>query len=151
MKPFLFLLLLVTLISSSIICSGQDSHSDHDCQEADILFVNGKVITMDETSPFAKGVAVKNGRILKVLGSKKNNIFCNVGKDTKVANLRGKFLIPGFVDAHSHFSMTAVAQNLGFSISPPPFGSVTTIPQMLQNAKDYILNNNIPAGQKVYS
>lgn len=106
---------------------------------------------MDDSARLAKGVAIKNGKILKVIGAKEENLFCGVGKNTKVVNLKGKALIPGFIDGHSHFSMTAVAQNLGFSISPPPFGSVTTIPQMLQNAKDYILNNNIQPGQKVYS
>jgi predicted amidohydrolase YtcJ len=60
-------------------------------------------------------------------------------------------MVPGFVDPHSHFSLTAVAQSLGFSITPPPFGTVTSIQQMLQNAKDYIARENIPAGQKVYS
>jgi predicted amidohydrolase YtcJ len=67
-----------------------------------------------------------------------------------VVNLKGKTLTPGFIDSHSHFSMTAVVQSLGFSISPPPFGSVSNIPQMLQNAKDYITSKRIPAGQKVF-
>ena len=55
------------------------------------------------------------------------------------------------MDAHSHFSATAVLLNLNFSIASPPFGNVTSIKQILQNAKDYIQINNVPIGQPVYS
>ena len=60
-------------------------------------------------------------------------------------------MLPGFVDAHSHFSVTAVMLNLNFSIASAPFGNVTSIPQMLQNAKEYIQKNKVPVGQSIFS
>jgi predicted amidohydrolase YtcJ len=65
-------------------------------------------------------------------------------------NLFGRTLTPGFVDSHSHYSLTAVFLHLNFSISSAPFGNVTTIAQMLQNVKDYIAAYNVPAGHKVF-
>ncbi len=61
-----------------------------------------------------------------------------------------KTLIPGLIDAHSHFSTTATHFAQGFNISPPPFGPVTSIPILLQVIKDYLAANNIPPGQPIY-
>jgi predicted amidohydrolase YtcJ len=69
-----------------------------------------------------------------------------VGPETKLINLQGKTLMPGFIDPHSHFSITAVRYSQGFDISPPPFGTVTSIPQLLSNIRDYITSNNIQSG-----
>jgi len=60
-------------------------------------------------------------------------------------------MIPGFIDAHSHFGMTAVYLNQNFSIASRPFSNVTTIPQMLDNAKKYMNSNNISIGEPIYS
>lgn len=73
-----------------------------------------------------------------------------IGKHTSLVNLHGKTLLPGLIDSHSHFSTTAIRLAQGFDLSPPPFGNVTSIPQITQNIKDYIINNNIPAGKIIY-
>lgn len=145
----LTLFLIVLQLSASVQTDRQLSQDD-DCQIADIVYAHGNIITMDKSLPSAKFVAIKDGKIIKV-SDHDSNYGCYVGDNTQVVNLRSKTLLPGFIDGHSHFSLTSVVQSLGFSISPPPFGTVTSIAQMLQNAKDYIVNNNIPAGQKVYS
>jgi predicted amidohydrolase YtcJ len=51
-----------------------------------------------------------------------------IGKNTKVINLFGKTMMPGLIDAHSHFGKTACNLAQGFNISPPPFGTVKNIP-----------------------
>ena len=38
----------------------------------------------------------------------------------------------------------------GFDLSSPPFGAVTSIVQIVENIKNYITNNNIPAGKIIY-
>lgn len=150
LSGLLFILFTVGL-SATLLSYHQTLHSPHRCQHADLLFLNGNIITMDTTLPQAKVVAVKDGKIIGVYGKNAKHQLCNFGKNTKVVNLKGKTLIPGFIDSHSHFSMTAVVQSLGFSIAPPPFGPVKNIPQMLQNAKEYITSNQIPPGEKVFS
>lgn len=74
----------------------------------------------------------------------------HVGKDTKVINLHGKTLLPGFIDAHSHFSLTAIQLNQGFDISSPPFGAVSSMSDIITNVRTFIENNKIPAGKSVY-
>jgi predicted amidohydrolase YtcJ len=92
---------------------------------------------------------VKDGKIT-VVSDDFFALFFYIGPNTEVVNLWGKTLTPGFVDAHSHFGLTAVFLHLNFSISSPPFGNVTSIVQILQNVKDYIAAYNVPAGHKVY-
>jgi predicted amidohydrolase YtcJ len=64
-------------------------------------------------------------------------------------DLQGKALMPGFIDPHSHFSLTAVRYAQGFDISPPPFGTVTSISQLLSNIKEYINTHYIPPGEVI--
>ena len=67
---------------------------------ADLVLRNGKVITVDEKDTRAEAVAVKNGMIVKV-GSN-GNIEPLIGKETKVIELEGKTVVPGFIDTHTH-------------------------------------------------
>jgi hypothetical protein len=68
---------------------------------ADIVFVNGKIWTVDKAKPDAEAVAVLGGRILSV-GSSANVKKC-IGPKTKVIDLKGKRMLPGFIDNHTHF------------------------------------------------
>jgi predicted amidohydrolase YtcJ len=70
-------------------------------QIADIVFVNGKIWTVDKSKPEAEAVAVLGGRILFV-GSSADVRKC-VGPKTKVIDLKGKRMLPGFIDNHTHF------------------------------------------------
>jgi predicted amidohydrolase YtcJ len=67
---------------------------------ADAVFVNGVVLTMDTEQPEAQAVAVKGNRILAV-GSKAEIEALKDGQ-TRVIDLGGKTLMPGFIDTHAH-------------------------------------------------
>ena len=67
---------------------------------ADMVLVNGKVVTVDQRDTIAEGVAVKNGLIL-CTGTTKE-ILKLVGPQTRVIDLKGKTLLPGFIDTHTH-------------------------------------------------
>jgi len=67
---------------------------------ADMILVNGKVVTVDRKDTITEGVAVKNGLILST-GSTKE-IMKLVGPKTRVIDLKGKTLLPGFIDTHTH-------------------------------------------------
>lgn len=58
-------------------------------------------------------------------------------------------MMPGLIDAHSHFGKTACNLAQGFDISPPPFGTVKNIPELLDSIKGYILKNNPEAGKTI--
>ena len=67
---------------------------------ADLAFVNGAVYTVDAARSRAAAVAVKDGRIVAV-GSDAT-IREHVGPATRVFDLDGRMLLPGFQDAHVH-------------------------------------------------
>ncbi|HPE32269.1 MAG TPA: amidohydrolase [Parvularculaceae bacterium] len=67
---------------------------------ADTVFVDGAVYTADKDGTIAEAAAIKNGRILKV-GSR-DEIMALAGEKTKVFDLKGGMLLPGFTDAHVH-------------------------------------------------
>ena len=67
---------------------------------ADTVFINGKIVTMDESDSIAEATAVKYGRFLRV-GSN-NEVRNLIGKETRVIDLEGKTVIPGLIDSHCH-------------------------------------------------
>jgi predicted amidohydrolase YtcJ len=69
-------------------------------QPADLILENGAVYTMDETHPWAEAVAVAGGKILHVGKSSEMEKFKAPG--TRVVDLVGKMVLPGFHDSHVH-------------------------------------------------
>ncbi len=70
-------------------------------QSADIVFTNAKVWTVDASNPLAEAVAVRDRKILAV-GSHQE-IEKSISPATFVVDLKGKLLLPGFIDNHTHF------------------------------------------------
>jgi predicted amidohydrolase YtcJ len=66
----------------------------------ELAFVNGAVYTVDAARTRASAVAVAGGRIVSV-GSD-DEIRDEIGATTRVIDLRGRMLLPGFQDAHVH-------------------------------------------------
>jgi predicted amidohydrolase YtcJ len=69
---------------------------------ADILFKNGNVYTADDRSPRAQAIAVRQDRIIFVGSNDAAQKF--IGKDTRVVDLKGNTVLPGFTDSHQHLS-----------------------------------------------
>lgn len=72
---------------------------------ADIVFYNGSVVTVDEKFSIAQAIAVRDGKVLKV--GNDNAILKLAGPKTRKINLKGRSLIPGLIDSHSHAQATA--------------------------------------------
>lgn len=70
-------------------------------RNAESVFINGRIWTVDEARPEAEAVAVAGGRILAV-GST-NEIRGYIGASTTVIDLKGRRMLPGFIDNHTHF------------------------------------------------
>ena len=86
--------LLVSFLLIPFALSGQ--------QKADIIFVNGSVWTVNSIKPRAEAVAVLGDRILSV-GSNAE-IRKLSGPATRAIDLKGRLVVPGFIDNHTHFS-----------------------------------------------
>ncbi len=69
---------------------------------ADLVIKNGKIFTVTDENPFVQAVAVKDGKILAVGTSESVGKY--IGEKTRVLDVEGKLVTPGFIDAHCHFS-----------------------------------------------
>lgn len=67
---------------------------------ADVVFRNGHVYTMADGTPWARAVAVKAKRIVFV--GDDDGVQSFIGPQTRVVDLAGKMLLPGFVEGHIH-------------------------------------------------
>ena len=105
-------------------------------EPADTVYYGGDILTMGGNKPqYVQRLAVKNGKIVYA-GSAKG-LGAYKGATTKVVNLNGKTLIPGFVDAHSHYASVGV-QATSANLLPPPDGPVQTIPQLQKTMREFI-------------
>src|SRR6476659_832669 len=69
---------------------------------ADIVFKNGNVYTANDQSPQAQAIAVKGDKIVFVGSNAAAQKY--VGPRTRVVDLHGNTVLPGFTDAHQHLS-----------------------------------------------
>lgn len=67
---------------------------------ADIVFLNGEVITVDHENNVEQSIAIKGNKIIAV-GSNQD-ISSYITEKTKVIDLHGKTVFPGFIDSHLH-------------------------------------------------
>jgi predicted amidohydrolase YtcJ len=72
---------------------------------ADTVFTNGKIVTVDERFTIAQALAIKNGRIVAVGANA--NVAKLAGSSTKTIDLKGRTVIPGLIDNHSHWVRAA--------------------------------------------
>jgi predicted amidohydrolase YtcJ len=70
-------------------------------ERADIILLNGKVITVDQRFSLAQGVAIRGERILAV--GRNADVLEHQGPGTKVIDLKTRTVIPGLIDNHAHF------------------------------------------------
>src|SRR3989442_4748516 len=64
----------------------------------DIVFVNGKIHTMDDENTVASSVSIRDGRFAEVGHAARGRH----GHNTKVIDLRGRTVVPGIIDNHNH-------------------------------------------------
>jgi predicted amidohydrolase YtcJ len=67
---------------------------------ADLALTSGRVLTMNPSQPYAAAIAIKDDRIVQV--GTNEEIERWIGKNTRVISLKGKTVVPGFIDTHIH-------------------------------------------------
>ena len=66
----------------------------------DLILINGTIITMDENIPKVEAIAIKADTIQNIGTTKAIKELA--GNNTKVIDLKGKFVMPGFFESHAH-------------------------------------------------
>lgn len=120
----------LTAIALSLMSSVAFAGADF----ADTIYSGGDIVTVNELQAYAEAVAVKDGKIVAV-GSR-DAVMKYQGKKTKLVDLQGKTLIPGFMDAHGHV-FNAGIQALSANLLAAPDGQVTDIASLQQTLRDW--------------
>jgi len=68
---------------------------------ADLVLANGRVYTVETAHPWAEAIAVRGDRILRV--GKSAEMRALTGPATRVIDLKGRLVLPGLIDGHTHF------------------------------------------------
>lgn len=92
------------------------------------VFINGDVLTMDADNLVVEALSVRGDRI-EAVGSTAQ-IMALAEDDTEVVDLRGRALLPGFIDAHGHFPGSGLS-TVSADLNSPPIGRITTMAQVL--------------------
>ncbi|WP_175623451.1 amidohydrolase [Chryseobacterium schmidteae] len=135
MKTLLYISISALFISS---CQTQKS--------ADSLYFGGTILTMEDTSPQVEAVVVKNGKIF--FAGSKAEADHHVNSKTKMIDLNGKTLLPGFIDVHGHFTSRAGLIQ-AIDLFPEPYGTVNSIKDLQNTIRNSILKNKIPESQPI--
>ena len=97
---------------------------------ADLIFHNGKIITVDARFRIAQGVAISGGRFAAV-GSDAD-VRRHAGAATRMIDLKGRTVVPGLVDGHAH------ADREGLKLVFPALGKVRSIADILDRIAELV-------------
>jgi predicted amidohydrolase YtcJ len=86
--------------ATSLIVGALVAVSPASPQSADAVLVNGKVLTVDNQFSTREAIAVREGKIMAVGSSA--DVRKLAGPKTRVIDLQGHTVIPGFIDSHMH-------------------------------------------------
>lgn len=100
-------------------------------KEESLLFFNGEILTMEEEKEYPEAVYIEEGKIKKIGELKKIKKW--VKPETKEIDLKGKTLMPSFIDSHSH--ITALAKTLAF-VSLTECKSIAEIIEKMKQEKE---------------
>ncbi|GIH73011.1 amidohydrolase [Sphaerimonospora thailandensis] len=100
---------------------------------ADLLFVNGDVLTVDAEFSVAQAVAVREGRILAV--GETAEIEALAGPHTRVIDLAGRTLLPGINDSHLHAAAWGLTRPpFALAVGHPAVRSIADIAESVRQA-----------------
>ena len=109
-------------------------------EAADRLFENGVIYTVDANDTMAEALAVKDGKIVFVGSGKEGERYR--GPKTKVIDLKGRLMLPGFFDTHIHSPGTAAGELFDFALN-----GVYDADKVEQIIRDYV---NAHPDQDIY-
>ena len=129
-------LILITFSALTMIFTANQAIAD-----ADIVYRNGKIYTVDGKRSWAQAVAIEDGKFAYV--GKNRGVKKHIGKRTKVVDLEGAFVMPGLNDLHVHAADTETEQM--YYCKKPPSPSLQQLLDAIEvcasnkNADDWVL------------
>src|SRR5215207_6805983 len=78
----------------------------------EVIYHNGAVLTMEPDQPRAEAIAVRTGRIMTI--GDNEDVLALRNRRTRVVDLGGRAVLPGFIDSHAHW----IGDGLMVGLSP---------------------------------
>lgn len=103
-------------------------------EPADVIYTGGPILTMDDDMARADAVAVRAGRIVAV--GPAADVMALKGDGTRIVDLGGRAMLPGFVDPHGHVVLGGL-QAMSANMLPPPDGPNSDIPTLQKTLRDW--------------
>lgn len=105
------------------------------------VFVNGRIRTIDPENRLCEAMACEDGIIIAI--GNKEEVMKKAG-NCVVYDLKGKDVLPGFIDAHVHLMDHAI-----FEKKTAFLGDAKSVEELIKIMKKYINDNDIPEGEWV--
>ena len=119
--------ILLILLSLSLLVT-----SCNNKEHVDLILRNAKIYTVNSNFAVMQSAAIRNGKFVAV--SSDANINARYTADS-VIELKGKFVYPGFIDTHAHFSQYAL------SLSHINLDTAKTIKNVIDQLDDFQRDN----------
>lgn len=134
-KNFFYLFLLCIVFTS---CKSESKNNENINETT--VYYNGEILTMTGESPtYVETLVVNEGKI--IFAGNSAEAMEIAGSGHKMKNLKGKTLLPGFIDGHAHFANFA-AQAIGAQILPPPDAGANNMEALINILKEWNTEEN---------
>lgn len=114
---------------------------------ADLIITGGDIVTMNDKQATAEAVAIKDALIVAV-GTRADVERAHKGATTRIVDLGEKTLLPGFLDAHSHYMSSLTVANQ-VNVYAPPAGPGKDPESIVAELVKYRDRNKTPKGEVI--
>ncbi|MCF6457829.1 amidohydrolase [Pseudoalteromonas sp. MMG024] len=126
-----------TVMTSNIIaiaaalsgCGGVSESPNQASTGADLVVNNATIYTVNNASPLAQSMAIKNGKIIYVGDNESVNEF--IGDNTEIKDLAGNLVLPGLHDVHIH-PLESASEATHFTL--PEYAYINEYQAVIENA-----------------
>ncbi len=145
MKKFNLTVIFIAILG--LASCNQKANQTSDSVIVDAIYFGGDILTMDgDSANYVEAIAIKDGKIVFV-GSKVQADKMK-GDSTSMNDLQGKTLLPGFLDAHSHYINSLMVANQ-CKLYAPPSGPAKDVESIIATLKAYVTERKIPKGEMI--
>ncbi len=104
----------------------------------DIILFNGDVYTLDDEGTKAEAIAIKKNKVYAIGNNK--DILKLTDKDTRLIDLQGRFVVPGFIDSHMHLL------NYGYTRAKVDLNNASSIDDLITLGNNARENRDLKEG-----
>lgn len=140
MKAFKSLSVVTLLVVFGVFALGGCKSDTKQASKATVYY-GGDILTMEGDAPeYVEAVVVRDGKI--EFTGPSGEAMQVAGAGHKMVDLKGKTLLPGFIDGHAHFGNFGL-QAVGAQLLAPPDATCKDIPTLIQLLKEWNTPENL--------